>query len=410
MSLMRALSTYAHVRSVPWRFRSRKALEDWQERRLASWLAEDVPEVAAFERVRSLSELPVMEKADLMTDFSRYNIAGITNDMGWAAFAGEKQIGDLIVGASTGTSGNRGLFVISQAERFAWLGAILAKCLPEFWRKRDRVAVLLPVNTPLYDSANSARALSLLFFDIGQPFEAVADDLVSFAPTVIVAPPRMLRRLAEERVSITPRKIFAAAETLDPVDRPVIEAGFGLSVGQIYMATEGLLATTCAHGALHLAEDCMHIELEPRTGGLVTPVISDFNRRTQIMARYRMNDLIRLDDAPCRCGSPLRRVAEVVGRQDDVFALGGVQVTPDVLRNAIVDADRSINDFSLVQTDPDQVELGLAEVLPLAIKKHAQKAVERAIARLGASAKVTLVTLQPHETGKLRRVRRDWKG
>ncbi|MEM1236315.1 MAG: F390 synthetase-related protein [Pseudomonadota bacterium] len=411
MSLVQALKTYAHVRTVPWRFADRSALTAWQERRLQAWLAQDVPGVAAFARpVSTLSELPVMEKTDLMEDFSRYNKAGVTNEAGWGAFAGEKQIGDLIVGASTGTSGNRGLFVISQRERFAWLGAILAKCLPDFWRMRDRVAILLPVNTPLYDSANRTRALRLQFFDIGAPFAEITAQLERFDPTVIVAPPRILRRLAEAGSALNPRKIFAGSETLDPVDRSPIEAGFGLRLGQIYMATEGLLATTCDHGSLHLAEDCMHFELEPKSGGLVTPIISDFNRRTQIMARYRMNDLLRLSDEPCICGSPLRRVAEVVGRQDDVFELGGIEVTPDVLRNAVVDADRAISDFALAQVSARTVELGLAETLAASAREAARAAVLDAIQRKGACADVRLTPLADHRPGKLRRVRRDWKG
>ena len=88
------------------------------------------------------------------------------------------------------------------------------------------------------------------------------------------------------------------------------------------MATEGLLGTSCAHGTLHLAEDAVHFELEPVAGGdLVSPIISNFTRETQIMARYRMNDLLRLKPEGCACGSPLRAIAEVAGRSDDIFEL-----------------------------------------------------------------------------------------
>ncbi|TIU20141.1 MAG: CoF synthetase, partial [Mesorhizobium sp.] len=111
------------------------------------------------------------------------------------------------------------------------------------------------------------------------------------------------------------------AETLDPVDRPVIEGFFRLPLDQIYMATEGLFAVTCRQGGLHLAEDSVFFEFEPAGEGLVTPLVTAFRRQTQIMARYRMNDLLRLSDQPCRCGSPLRCVDEIVGRIDDVFRL-----------------------------------------------------------------------------------------
>ena len=349
-----------------------------------------------------------------MADFARYNTTRISNADGWAAFAGSKQIGDLIVGASTGTSGNRGLFVISQAERFAWLGAILAKAIPDFWRHRDRVAILLPLDTPLYDSANRTRRLTLQFFDISAPFDEVGPRLAAFNPTIIVGPPRILRACAEQELNLNPRRIFTAAETCDPLDRGIIEAGFRQPLGEIYMATEGLLATTCHKGRLHLTEDCIHFELEPAGKGLVTPIISDFSRKTQIMARFRMNDLLRLDPSSCPCGSPLRAVAEIVGRQDDVFHLtqdDGVttMLTPDVLRNAIVDADRQIDDFRLVQTGPNCMTLYLSRDLEQKTKTAASGALSDLLTRHNCSqTQLEISDLFPHDTGKLRRIRCDW--
>src|SRR6266850_6914356 len=77
-----------------------------------------------------------------------------------------------------------------------------------------------------------------------------------------------------------------------------------------------------------------------------------------------MNDLLRLSERACRCGSPLRTVDEIVGRMDDVFRLasaeGPILLTPDILRNAVLKADRRIDDFRLIQTAPDAIELRLA--------------------------------------------------
>lgn len=415
MALWSALTTYAHVRSFAYRVRSRKALETWQAGQLRRWLAHDVPQVDAFSGpIQNLHDLPIMEKADLMADFARYNVPRISNAQGWAAFAGTRQIGDNIVGASTGTSGNRGLFVISQAECFAWLGAILAKAVPDFWRHRDRVAILLPLDTPLYDSANQTRRLQLQFFDINTSFDALAPALGAFNPTIIVAPPRILRACVTAKLPLTPRRVFTAAETCDPLDRGAITTGFRLPLGEIYMATEGLLATTCAKGRLHLAQDCIHFELEPAGHGLVTPIISDFSRKTQIMARYRMNDLLRLDPARCPCGSPLQVVAEVVGRQDDVFHLTGdagfvMTITPDILRNAIVDADRQITDFRLVQTGAARVTLALCASVADSARSAALRNLATVFAQQGcAQTRLELTNLIPHDRGKLRRIRRDW--
>lgn len=416
MSLRAAISSYLRVRTFAYFVRDRAALERWRAKCLRKWLRDDVPKVDAFDGpVRSLTDLPLMDKAALMADFSRYTTARISNDQGWAAFNGGKRIGNLTVGASTGTSGNRGLFAISEQERFAWLGAILAKTVPDFWRHRDRVAVLLPIDTPLYDSANHTKQMTLAFFDITEPFDKIARDLEEFDPTLIIAPPRILRRCVQSDIKINPRRVFTAAEKLETMDRILIEAGFKCPLGEIYMATEGLFATTCAHGRLHLAEDCMHFEFEPAGDGLVAPIISDFSRKTQIMARYRMNDLLRLDNRPCPCGSPLIGLVEVVGREDDVFWLPGkhggtVELTPDILRNAIVDTDRTIDDFRLIQTGERRLALHLPSSCGPAIRQAVQNNIQALLAKQHCTPDIQITTSQvkPHTVGKLRRVRQDW--
>jgi putative adenylate-forming enzyme len=376
---------------------------------LREWLRRDVPQVPFYagRKITELSDLPIIDKATLMADFAAFNTAGITADMGWHAFTGSKQIDDLIVGASTGTSGNRGLFVISQAERFRWLGTILAKALPGFWRNRHRVAVLLPLNTPLYDSANRMQRLKLRFFDIGRPWE---DDLVTFQPTVIIAPPKALRLMAELEMPRVPDHIFAGAEMLDPNDATLIAAYFKRPVRQIYMATEGLFAVSCERGTLHLCEDTMHFEL-PQVGDdpdLRAVIISDFSRSTQIMARYRMNDLIRLGPA-CDCGLPHQTVAEVVGRVDDCFTFAGGMITPDILRNAVVDADRQITDFRIIQTGAAEITVLVPHGIDCDV---VGLAVTQALSARSVIAQVLVqnADLKPDMSRKLRRVENRWRG
>lgn len=373
---------------------SRERFQTLQSRQLNKWLARDVPKVAAYRGAAAqLSDLPIMDKAKMMGDFAAYNTAGLGAETVRAAIKGDARIGRLTVGASTGTSGNRGLFVISEAERFRWLGTILAKTMADMLWQPQRVAVLLPQGTALYDAANKVRRLQLKFFDLHDGPETWQPALEVFNPSVLVAPPRVLRYLAEATTTVAPKRVFSAAETLDPVDRPVIEARFGASLEQIYMATEGLLATTCRHGRLHLAEDAVFFEFEAVGDGLVSPLISSFRRRVQIMARYRMNDLLRLDPEPCACGSPLQVVHEVIGRMDDCFHLGGnegaLMITPDVLRNAVLDADARITDFRLIQIGPDRIELTLPESQPGALMSAAKARVEGLLQGRGAKAKVT---------------------
>jgi putative adenylate-forming enzyme len=373
---------------------SRTRFEQIQARTLKRWLSRDLPKVDFYGRhTHTLAELQIVDKATQMAEFKRFNRLGLSaEEIRTTLQEGSLQVGKHTIGSSTGTSGNRGLFVISQAENNAWLGSILAKTIPDLLWTRQRVAIVLPQYTRLYDNAGKFSRLELRFFDLTLGPECWLKELEAFAPTVVVAPPKVLRHLSEKSTAICPTRLFSAAETLDPMDRSAIEAYFGKMLEQIYMATEGLLAVTCRHGNLHLAEDSVFFEFEPVGEGLVSPIITSFRRRVQIMARYRMNDLLRLSPHPCPCGSVLRHVEEVVGRQDDVFQLatqnGLTMVTPDVLRNAIQKADGRIDDFRLVQTDRNRIELNLNPDLPNDAASAATLAIKKLVADRQAYAEV----------------------
>jgi putative adenylate-forming enzyme len=418
-AFLSSMGAFVRTRWLAHRLRDRTDIERWQEKRLAAWLREAVPQVSAFagRSIERLDDLPPVDKAGLMADFAAYNRPGITAAEVRAAIErGEDRVRGCPIGQSTGTSGNRGYYVISDAERFVWLGTILAKALPDILWARHRVALALPGFSTLYRSAERGRRISLRFFDLALGVDAWADALTEFAPDTIVAPPKVLRRLAETG-RLGARNIFSGAEVLDPLDRAAIEDATGAKVREIYMATEGLFGVGCRHGTLHLAEDAVRFEwVASGDSGLVTPLVTDFTRRTQIMARYRMNDLLELSDRPCPCGSPLQAVARIEGRHDDAFELRDGRgawrmITPDVLRNAVVDADRRITDFRIVQIGEDAVAVQLDPALPPESDAAVTAALLALFERIGVVAPAVTVTrgLTVDYDRKLRRVRREWR-
>ena len=411
-----ALGAFARTRWLVQRLQTPRDLERYQRQRVGHWLHHHATAVPAFRGLADriardgIAALPVIDKAALLARFADHNRLGLdaaeARDMadgGWAP-PGHA------VGTSTGTTGPRAPYLVSHRERYVWLGTLLAKALPDAWRRRHRVAVVLPRGSALYDAANASGALSLLFVPLGDGLDAARGALERFRPSVIVAPPHALRWLAERGAALAPERLFSAAEVLDPLDRAVIERAFPGTGGlrELYMATEGLFAVSCPLGTLHLAEDRVLFELEPAGAGLVSPIVTDFTRRAQIMARYRMNDLLR-PAPPCPCGSPLRAIEAVEGRADDAFMLPGaggtVTIPPGVLRDSAVSV-AGVDDFRLAQTGPDEVML---RVPPGANAKEAAAAVGAAIRRAGAEARVVVAAgpLPPPET-KLRRVERRW--
>lgn len=412
-----ALWAYTLARGRQRTLRNRSAVERYQARRMVALgrhLRHTIPFYATIEPERP-DRWPIMDKERLLANFDAMNIAGLSLDRVRDALAqGGSTVDGHAVGHSTGTSGKRGYFVIGEAERFVWLGTLLAKTLPDALWRRHRVALALPGFSRLYRSAGDGSRVRLGLFDLADGVDAWQDRLTAFAPDTIVAPPKVLRLLAE-RGRLTAATIFSAAEVLDPLDEAVIEGATGRRVRQIYMASEGLFGVSCAYGTLHLAEDVVRFEWEagPDGSGLVQPIVSDFTRRVQAMARYRMNDLLLLDHAPCQCGSSFQAVRRIEGRSDDVFWLadraGALRpVTPDVVRNALLDADRSIDDFRVVQTGPSRLAVQLPD-------GHGEAtAVATGFARLADCLGLASLELEvgrgiaPPFDRKLRRVRRDW--
>jgi putative adenylate-forming enzyme len=417
-----SVAAHAFVRSrvLAGKLKSRADIDRWQQGRIATWLKRSVAQCAFYENLRPerLADLPTVDKQVVMDQFDRFNAPGITRAQGWQYFDSRSHPPGYTIGASTGTSGNRGLYVISNRERFEWLGVMLGKTLPRFPLETARIAVILPLDTPLYQAANRGRRLQLRFFDLNDGLETLPAKITDYKPDTLIAPPKVLRFLAEQDVKTAPKRLFSAAEVLDPLDRTIIERHFNTRLREIYMATEGLLGVSCERGNLHLVEDVVHFEFEngPAGSGLSIPIISDFTRRTQIMARYRLNDLLRLSSAPCECGSPLQCVEEVVGRSDDILLLPGKagkglrSVTPDIIRNAIVRAHSSIDDFRCVQSGRAQLDITLPVHVPqLAIERVAQS-IAGLLDRLDVAAKVAVsaAALDPPII-KLRRVSRTWK-
>lgn len=414
LDVAHAAVAFARTRALRTMLRSREAIERHQEHGCARLVKSARATIPFYRDVGpSFEDFPIADKALQQSRFHEFNRPGITLDEAVQALAaGRDRVRGHFVGQSTGTSGNRGRFVISPAERFAWLGTIVAKAVPDALLRRRRVALALPGFSPLYKSASSGSRIRLAFFDLALGIDQWRHDLIAFAPELLVAPPKVLRRLAEDG-ALRGVEPFSGAEVLDPIDREIVERASGRRLRDIYMATEGLFGVGCRHGTLHLAEDVVRFEWERVPGsGLVAPIVTDMVRRVQPMIRYRMNDLLELSTAACPCGSPFQAVARIHGRMDDVFefetAAGRVMVTPDVLRNAAVDSDPRIRDYRIIQKADGQVVVELDEALADDARAAVGNALERALLRLGVRPNIVLSRgITPRFDRKLRRVERE---
>ncbi len=305
-------------------------------------------------------DFPTVDKAAMMARFGDFNTRSVPLKRAMnVALRAERErdfaptVDGLTVGLSSGTSGHRGLFLLSQSEQAAWAGTILSRALPRFKRDGWRIAFFLRSNSNLYEEAS--RLVSFRWFDLMTPLAEAVKQLNEFAPDILVAPPSLLGLLAPERaLRIRPEKVISVAEALEKHDQKRLQLAFDCAVGQIYQCTEGLLAVSCCAGSLHVQEDVVHLDFEALGDGRFSPVVTDLWRRVQPMIRYRLNDVLVLSSKRCACGSDFRVVERVEGRSDDVCefeALDGTKrpVFPDVIRRAILLSSVQIEDYEAHQ-------------------------------------------------------------
>ncbi|KGL61266.1 MULTISPECIES: F390 synthetase-related protein [unclassified Polaribacter] len=372
---------------------------------------------------KPLQEYPLINKSEFMLNFDQINTMSITISEAMEVAEKAEQlrdfsptIKDITIGLSSGTSGNRGVFMASQKERANWVACVLDRVIG-FSLKKRRVAFFLRANSNLYSSITS-KILSFEFFDILGQLDSYVEKLNSLKPTILVAQPSILVELASYMekgvLSISPSKIISVAEVLSPEDSKYLKNIFKQTIHQVYQCTEGLLATTCSHGNLHFNDDFLILEKKylDAEKKRFHPVITDLLRTTQPVIRYELNDIIH-EKNNCPCGSKKTVIEKIEGRSDDVLSFKSNQnekviIYPDFFRREIILAHPSINDFTIVQKTDSHLELYLKQSEHYSL---AEKRLKNFLKSQGVyDIIIEQVALKHHTKGnKLRRVKNEKK-
>lgn len=379
MSTLQILREFAAVRWFR-PLRTRTAIERRQRRLLAAhlrFLRRRSPYFRDLLATREFSELPLMDKRIMMSRFDEINTVGVRRDDALAlAIANERarefdaDLGSNSVGLSSGTSGHRGLFVVSGTERDAWVGTVLARTLPRGRLFGHRIALFLRADNSLYESVGS-RAVSFSYFDVYADMGENIARLREYRPTILVAPPSVLRLIARAADSgefdVVPQKVYSVAEVLEVSDERRIMASLRQPrLHQLYQCTEGFLAHTCERGVIHLNEDDILVEREPLDAERFTPIVTDLRRRAQPIVRYRLGDVLRERSAPCSCGSALTAIERIEGREGDTLVFRGldgrdIPVFADVITRALLYAE-GFDEYRVTQIGASRLEIALDTV------------------------------------------------
>ena len=376
MSKLTALKNSMEVRWLR-KFSDRAKLEKYQQKMLRKQLAfiKAKSPFYADKDCSRLENLPVMDKNSMMENFDALNTQGIKRDEALnLAIESERTrdftptIGKVSVGLSSGTSGHRGLFIISEKERMEWAGAVLAKLLPKGHILHHKVAFFLRADNNLYETVNSS-VLTFAFFDLLKPMEEHIEQLKQFPPTLLVGPPSVLKEIARAQengeLKIHPEKIISVAEVLNASDERYIKKVFGVAIiHQVYQCTEGFLGCTCECGKFHINEDIIYLEKEYISENRFVPIITDFRRSSQPIIRYRLNDVLVESKEKCTCGNPSLVLERIEGREDDIFYFEkdsegtgeDVTVFPDFISRCMVYVE-DINNYRVTQDAKDRLTI-----------------------------------------------------
>lgn len=341
--------TWAATQLDRLRLRIRADVERRQKdlwRRLQPVLAR-TPARAAYAG-RPLGEFPISTPAQVRAAFADWNTLGLDGASAMAAAQAAEEgcdgglAGGVTAGFSTGSSGSRGLFLASPAERAAYVGHALARLLPLDAPLRTwRIALCLRADSALYRDVGGAGRVAFDFIGLDTPEDQRMARLEAFQPHVLIAPSHVLAdiaRRAGEGVRWPLRRLLYGAEPMGEVERDWIGQRLGLRPDPIYQATEGFLGAACRFGTLHLNEDVLIIERDPIAGtNRFRPIVTDLRRVSQPVVRLRLDDVLE-PAGPCRCGSPLFAVRGVEGRYDDLWRWGDHVIPPRDVEDALAHA------------------------------------------------------------------------
>lgn len=323
-----------------------------------------------LETLDDYRSFPIINKVIMMENFSELNTENIQREDAMQ-FAVEKEknkdyLGyyqnQFVLGLSSGTSGNKGLFITPKS---------LTKRLPAVFLARSglslrdlpyRILFLLRVFSQGFDDIN-APFIKLNYLSTMTPPQTIIDTLNKNNTNILMAPPSLLNQLVPhvKDITVNLKKIITYAEVLTFEDKEKFKRLFKTNVIEIYQASEGQIASPCKEGNLHINEDLVYIELFDKNDQRIEKphiighkmILTNLINRSQPLIRYEMNDMVVLDE-PCKCGSSFRTIKKILGRDDDILYFydhnNKVQVVyPDLFARWIITESDQIREFQVTQ-------------------------------------------------------------
>ena len=400
------------------------------------------------EKGEDLERLPIARKQELMDHFDDWvtdrnvTIKQVSAFINNPHLIGERYLDKYLLATTSGTTGNRGIFLMDDRAiavnlsltlpmMSRWLGVSdVMKLLANGGRMAIIVATgghfLVAAGATRIRKTNRLLRSTIQFFSVHLPLPELVAQLNQFRPAIVIGYGSVMEMLADEqalgRLHIQPVLLEPAGETLGASEYNRLAGLFNAKVHDVYGATECpfLSSSKCAHGWYHVNDDWVLIEpvdahYQPTSPGewSHTVLVSNLANRVQPILRYDLGDSILVNPDPCSCGSPLPAI-RVRGRAADLLTFStehGKQVTIAPLAfGTLMDQTPGIELFQIVQTTPTNLRVRL-KTASGADPNQIWQTVHNEMTHLLASYRLDHVTLEcgeeaPEQSpgGKYRRI------
>lgn len=326
--------------------------------------------------LKDFKKLPIINKKIMMDNLTTYNTLGLKKEE-IINFCCEveksrdfsRRFKGLNIGMSSGTSGNKGVEIVTPREEMYMKAAFLARF--DFPKdQKMRIAFILRVSAPAFNFNIFGHSFN--YISQIDSIENICKKLENLNPNIISAPPSMLKLIAKEvkkgLYKIKPKRVISYAEILYPDVKIFLKGVFNCPVHEIYKATEGPIGITCEKENLHINEDLVYVETLNKDLTETLPgqqceklVITDLHKRAQPIIRYNLNDVITISTKKCSCGSNFRMIESIIGRNDHLFYgekidQHGLQfISSDYISRAIITSSEKIEEYQVFEKSPKKL-------------------------------------------------------
>lgn len=384
MGIVRGIFDYCGLNAHLYKY-SRKKVENYQLREIKKLLAfvtanskfyNELYSGFKVETIEDFHKLPAINKKIMLDNFDLLNTCGLKLDE-VTEYAVTKELnkdyygyykGKYVIGLSSGTSGNKGIYITPKSLTKRLPAVFLARSGLSLKNLPFKILFMLRVFSQGFSDINSP-LVRLKYLSTMTSIDEIINTINQLNINILMAPPSMIRVLVPHAHRITSKivTVVTYAEVLYDEDKELFAKTFKTKIIQIYQASEGQIASACKYGNLHINEDLVYIELYDRENRLIIEsgtvaekmILTNLVNSAQPLIRYEMNDLILLD-TKCPCGSNFRTIRKILGRNDDIIFLenkdGKLQyIFPDLFSRWIITSSNDIREFKVISKNGELI-------------------------------------------------------